>query len=43
VDRNVAWGLKAAVIEAGYDVDVAEALLEEHSPADHQAGMFGRS
>ena len=33
VDRNVAWGLKAAVLEAGYDVDVAEALLEEHSPS----------
>ena len=33
VDRNVAWGLKAAVIEAGYDVDVAEALLEEQSPS----------
>ena len=33
MDRNVVWGLKAAVIEAGYDVDVAEALLEEHSPS----------
>ena len=33
-ERNMAWGLKAAVFEAGYGIDVAKDLLEEHSPSD---------
>ena len=32
VDRNMAWGLKAACCDAGYGMDVARELLEAHSP-----------
>ena len=32
VDRNMAWGLKAACRDAGYGMDVARELLEAHSP-----------
>ncbi len=32
VDRNMAWGLKAACRDAGYCTDVARELLEAHSP-----------
>ena len=32
VDRNMAWGLKAACSDAGYGMEVARELLEAHSP-----------
>jgi hypothetical protein len=32
--RNILWGLIAACREAGYDIELAIELMEEHSPSN---------
>ena len=43
LDRNTAWGLKAACREAGYGSEVARELLEAHSPNGWDPAQILRS